>query len=205
MRTFAACLIVGLSITSAFAEGSPIASTWLDQVTRSGTDAPEPYGSVKQVNQVTIGSHAVVLEETSMDEIAQALGGSVQHWSEAGEAVSWACFSRDAETLWLYSDGEMGEGKVTGVAIDVRDKAPDTAACSDWPADVAVDLGIMGIGLPTAAIQPNYMTGEPDDYGWFSAVTLTPGATDQVWQELTFRQNADGVVDAVAVLQQTGY
>lgn len=94
MRTFVAGLIVGLSITSAFAEGSPIASTWLDQVTRSGTDAPEPYGSVKQVNQVTIGSHAVVLEETSMDEIAQALGGSVQHWGEAGEAVSWACFSR---------------------------------------------------------------------------------------------------------------
>ena len=205
-RTAIICLLLAASAVSVLAEESPIAGTWIDQVSRSGPAAPEPWGTVKQVYGVTIGAEAVVLEETPIAELAAKLGTEAQHWGEAGEAVSWACLSRNAETLWLYSDGEMGGGAVTGVGIDVRDAAPASAKCGTWPADMNADLGIMGIGLPTDVIIGNYLTGQPDDYGWFRSVNLTPAATSpfEIWQELTFRANEDGTVNAVAVMQFTG-
>ena len=97
----------------------------------------------------------------------------------------------------------MGEGKVTGDGIDMRDPAPASAGCGPWPAEVQVELGLMGVGLPADVIIANYLTGQPDDYGWFRSANLT--GADQTWQELTFRANADGTVDAMAVMQQTGY
>lgn len=205
-RTSTICLLLAASAVPALAEDSPIANTWMDQVSRSGPAAPEPWGTVKQVYGVTIGAEAVVLEETKLADLAAKLGTEVQHWGEAGDAVSWACLSRNAETLWLYSDGEMGGGTVTGVGIDVRDAAPASAKCGTWPADLNADLGIMGIGLPTDVIIGNYLTGQPDDYGWFRSVNLTPAATApfEIWQELTFRANEDGTVNAVAVMQLTG-
>jgi hypothetical protein len=177
----------------------------MDSVSRSGPSAPEPWGNVKQSYQVTAGDQVIMLEETPIAEVAAALGGATHSWGEAGEAVTWACFARGAETFWLYSDGEMGDGKVTGVALDARDAPPASAQCADWPVSMSVDLGIMGIGLPKDAIIPNYQTSEPDDYGWMRSVNLTPDPKDpafQVWQELTFRES-DGVINAVAVLQET--
>ncbi|CAN7321806.1 hypothetical protein [Devosia sp. LjRoot3] len=198
---FIACLAISLK-----AEASPITNTWIDSVSRSGPASPEPWGEVKQVYNVTIGDQPVVLEETSIADLAASLGAAAQNWGEAGEATTWACLSRNAETLWLYSDGEMGGGAVTGVAIDVRDPAPASANCGTWPADLKVDLGMMGIGLPADVIAANYLTGQPDDYGWFRSTNLTDAATPpgKIWQELTFRANADGTVDAMAVMQETG-
>jgi hypothetical protein len=206
MRLAAACLLIAVSTMPALAEDSPLAGTWIDQVARSGVAAPEPWGTVKQVYGVTAGSLQIALEETPIADVATALGTSVQHWGEAGEAVTWACVTRGAETFYLYSDGEMGDGMVTGVGHDTRDAAPASAQCGAWPADLSVDLGVMGVGLPSDVIIANYLTGQPDDYGWFRSVNLTPAANPpfEIWQELTFRQNDDGVVNAVAVFQITG-
>jgi hypothetical protein len=207
MRVAIACLLLTAAIVPVMAEESPLKGTWIDSVSRSGPSAPEPWGSVKQVYQVSVGEHVIVLEQTPIADIAAALGGASHNWGEAGEAVTWACFSRGAETLWLYSDGEMGDGKVTGVGLDARDAAPASAQCTDWPATVAVDLGIMGIGLPMDVIIPNYGTSQPDDYGWMRSVNLSPdpaNAQFKIWQELTFRANDEGNINAVAVLQETG-
>jgi hypothetical protein len=183
--------------------GSPIAGTWIDSVSRSGPASPEPWGEVKQVYNGSIGTHELILEETMLADIAGKLGTEAHQWGEAGEAVAWACLSRNAEALWLYSDGEMGEGKVTGVGLDMRDPAPASAGCGAWPADVQVELGFMGIGMPADMIAANYLTGQPDDYGWFRSTNLTNSG--QTWQELTFRAKDDGTVDAMAVMQHTGY
>ena len=207
MRVALACLLLTASAGAAIAQDSPISGTWIDQVSRSGPAAPEPWGTVKQVYTVTIGAETVVLEETPIADLAARLGTEAQNWGEAGEAVTWACLSRNAETLWLYSHGEGGEGRVTGVGIDVRDAAPASAKCGTWPADLNADLGIMGIGLPADAIIGNYLTSQPDDYGWFRSVNLTKAAEGplETWQELTFRANEEGTVNAVAVMQTTGY
>lgn len=207
MRLAAACLIIAVSALPALAEESPIAGTWIDQVSRSGPSAPEPWGEVKQVYGITAGSLQIALEETSLEDAAAALGTTVHHWGEAGEAVSWACLARGAETFWLYSDGEMGEGKVTGAGHDARDAAPASAQCGTWPADLSVDLGVLGVGMPGDVVAANYLTGQPDDYGWFRSANLTPndGSPLETWQELTFRESDDGIVNAVAVMQATGY
>ena len=207
MRLAIACLLLTTSVLPAVAEESPLSGTFIDSVSRSGLAAPEPWGSVMGAYQITAGDQIIMLEETPISDVATALGGTIHNWGEAGEAVTWACFARGAETFWLYSDGEMGDGKVTGAAMDARDAAPASAQCADWPTTMSVDLGVMGIGLPKDAIIPNYMTGEPDDYGWMRATTLTPDRANpslQVWQELTFRANEDGTINAVAVMQQTG-
>jgi len=206
MRVAIACLLLTTSVVPAMAEDSPIAGTWINSVSTGGPDAPEPWGSVKQVYQITVGEHVIVLGETPIAEIATTLGGASHRWGEAGDSVIWACFARNAETLWIYSDGEMGHGTVTGVGVDVRDPAPASAQCAAWPAAVAVDLGIMGIGLPMDAIIGNYGTSQPDDYGWMRSANLTPDPTNaqsHIFQELTFRE-ADGVINAVAVLQDLG-
>lgn len=206
MRAAPILVFIACFASSVKAEASPITNTWIDSVSRSGPAAPEPWGTVKQVYGITIGSQAVVLEETPLAELAESLGTTAQNWGEAGDAVTWACLQRSAETLWLYSDGEMGGGAVTGVGIDVRDPAPASANCGAWPADLQVDLGLMGIGLPADVIAANYLTGQPDDYGWFRSTNLTDAATPpgKIWQELTFRANEEGTVDAMAVMQETG-
>lgn len=206
MRAAPILIFVACFANSVQAEDSPIKNTWIDSVTRSGPAAPEPWGEVKQVYTITIGEHAVVLEETPIADLAAKIGTEAHHWGEAGESVTWACLARDAETLWLYSDGEMGGGAVTGVGIDVRDPAPTSAGCGVWPADLQVDLGMMGVGLPADVIIANYLTGQPDDYGWFRSTNLTADKPPyEVWQELTFRANEEGTVNAMAVLQSTGY
>lgn len=207
MRVIIACLLLTTAIVPAIAEDSPLSGTWIDQASRSDLAAPEPWGNVKQLYQVTAGDQTIILEETPIADVAAALGGASHNWGEAGEAVTWACFARGAETFWLYSDGEMGDGKVTGVALDARDAPPASAQCADWPATMAVDLGLMGIGMPADVIIGNYLTGQPDDYGWMRSVNTTPDPTNAqfyIWQELTFRANDDGTINAVAVFQDTG-
>ena len=195
--------VLTLTLPTVAQEASPIANTWIDSVSRSGPASPEPWGEIKQVYNGSIGSHELILEETVLADIAAKLGTEVHQWGEAGEAVTWACLARNAETLWLYSDGEMGEGKVTGVGLDMRDPAPASAGCGAWPADLQVEIGMMGVGLPADVIVANYLTGQPDDYGWFRSTN--PSNSGQTWQELTFRAKDDGTVDAMAVMQQTGY
>jgi len=193
-----------LTLPAVAQDTSPIARTWIDSVSRSGPASPEPWGEVKQVYNGSIGGHDFILEETDLTDLAAKLGTQVHRWGEAGEAVAWACLARNAETLWLYSDGEMGQGKVTGVGLDMRDPAPASAGCGAWPSDVRVELGFMGVGLPADLIAANYLTGQPDDYGWFRSTNVTSSAGGQTWQELTFRAKDDGTVDAMAVMQQTG-
>jgi hypothetical protein len=195
--------VLTLTLPALGQDVSPIANTWIDSVSRSGPASPEPWGEVKQVYGITAGTLQIALEETSLEEAATALGTTVQHWGEAGDAVSWACLARGAETFWLYSDGEMGEGKVTGAGHDARDPAPASAQCADWPADLSVDLGVLGVGMPSDVVVANYLTGQPDEYGWFRSTNVTNSG--QTWEELTFRAKDDGTVDAVAVMQQTGY
>jgi hypothetical protein len=199
--------VLTLTLPALGQETSPIANTWIDSVSRSGPASPEPLGEVKQVYNGSIGGHELILEQTVLADIAGKLGTEVHQWGEAGDAVAWACLARDAETLWLYSDGEMGEGKVTGVGLDMRDPAPASAGCGAWPADLQVEIGMMGVGLPADVIVANYLTGQPDDYGWFRSANLTRAADSplETWQELTFRAKDDGTVDAMAVMQQTGY
>lgn len=207
MRAASILVFIACFASSVKAEASPITNTWLDSVSRSGPASPEPWGEVKQVYNGTVGPHALVLEETVLDELAAKLGTEVHHWGEGSEAVTWACLSRNAETLWFFSDSLLEEGLVTGVGIDLRDPAPASAQCGVWPADMKVDLGMMGIGLPADVIAANYLTGQPDDYGWFRStnVTTSPlGIKFKTWQQLTFRANEDGTVNAMAVMQQTG-
>ena len=205
MRIVIGCLLLTTAIIPVMAEESPIAHTWIDSVSRGGPAAPEPWGTVKQLYDVTVGDVVILLEQTSIAEAAAALGGEAQNWGEAGEAVTWACFARNAESFWLYSDGEMSDDTVTGVALDTRDAPPASAKCADWPTTMSVNLGVAGIGLPVDAIILNYQTGQPDHYGWMRSANLTPNPQEpalEVWQVLTFRES-DGVINAVAVLQDT--
>lgn len=207
MRVILACVLFTTAIVPVMAEDLPLKGTWIKSVATSGLPAREPWGEVKQVYQMSIGNHAIVLEETPIAEIAAALGGASHNWGDAGGAVIWACFARGAETLWLYSDGEMGDGKVTGIGIDVRDAAPASAQCAKWPATLAVDLGVMGIGMPADVIVGNYLTSEPDEYGWMRSINVTPHASIagfSVWEELTFRASEDGTINAVAVFLESG-
>ena len=207
MRLSSMLVFVACFVTSVQAGDSPIKNTWLDTFIRFSSYAPEPFGSVQQVHGLTIGGQDFVFEAVPLADLAALLQTEAHSWQATeGGMIEWACLSREAETLWIYADTELASGTVSGIGIDTRDPAPEAAGCSAWPTDLSVDLGVMGIGMPADVIAANYLTGQPDAYGIFGAINEMRSSGEPAFtttEELTFRTNEEGFVDAVAVMQIT--
>ncbi|RYE58864.1 MAG: hypothetical protein EOP20_05525 [Hyphomicrobiales bacterium] len=207
MRFTSILVFVACFASSVQAEDSPVSNTWLDTFIRSFSAAPEPWGTVQQVFGINIGGHDFIFEAVQLEEIAELLNTEAHYWeAPEGGAIEWSCLSRGSQTLWIYADTAMGAGTVSGIGIDMRDPAPPSAGCGVWPTDLTVDIGVMGVGMPADVIAANYLTGQPDEYGIFGAINQIEHPGEPAFttmEELTFRANEEGFIDAVAVMQMT--
>ncbi len=93
----------------------------------------------------------IILEETKLDDVRARFGGEIGHDGDAGDSLSWLCYSgsdsKGAWVLWLKS-GEMDDGAVgsfqwrrvsAGTKFDERCQAlPETNSIK---LPVAVALG----------------------------------------------------------------
>jgi hypothetical protein len=158
--------------------------------------------SEPRVGIIKVGPVEIELEVTTMETIAESLGAPVQQQGEAGEHVVWSCLARNDQTLWFYSDGEMGGGKVNAIAIENGVTNPDWG-CAPAPKGFdVVELGIPGISAHVTELEGIFVPTELDENGRVGWRGEAPGSDGVViYQDYVYRIAADGLVDAVGVSQ----
>jgi hypothetical protein len=160
------------------------------------------------VEAITVGPLDVVLEETTMDTVRESFGGPLNEQGEAGGRVVWICLIIGEDlTLWFYSDGEMGGGKVNAVALEVAAPKPEWN-CGSALEGIGVDFGpIPGLSAHPTEIDAVFLPLDPDPEGRRGYTNESPHPERvgfSVWQHVVYREGPDGIVDAIGVEQLTG-
>ena len=155
-----------------------------------------------KIGDIKIGGLTVTMEVTPLADIATALGGQISNEGEAGEHMVWTCYGSGQSTIWFMSDGEMGDGKLTILAVEA--KAPRTDwNCATLPADVVIDAGIPGLGTTSEDVRATVgpATGGAD--GRFSYTGEAPSKTEYgftIYQDVVYEEQGGKIV-AFAVEQ----
>lgn len=206
-RAALAVLLVFALAAPSTAKDVTLANTWVDYIIRHDASGGAEPGDDKRVTDIIIGDYALAMEETPLTAIRQYLGGRLHMTGDAGEAMSWLCYTTDSQALYIYSDGEMGDGRPSAVVVDNRGAAPKSAGCSPYLGETPViDFGIVMLGGTIKAVQSTYGRISPDETGTFSygSITPQPGSDTMVqWQDIYYHAT-NGVIDAVGISQETG-
>lgn len=206
LRFATVCLAVLALAGPALSQELSLDGTWVDETTTRPPPVPQPEGAVTKVGAILIGDMAVTLEATPMQAILDHFGGVRHMAGDAGGAVDWICYTKGREVLWIYMDGEMGEGSPTVIAPDARGGSAPHSGCSDFPAKkMVVDFGIPVIGARADAVTDLYGPNPADAAGRFGYVSRMPLPEGEVsiWQELVIHRT-NGIIDAISVNQDTG-
>jgi len=118
---------------------------------QGNADGP-PWPSTESVPDVTtakLGSLLIVLEETTLADVAAEVGGTVGRRGHAASALHWVCVDADAPThntrIWLVST-EIAGGAINQIVIERSDPGRRAnSGCSTIRAD---HLPIELPGLP---------------------------------------------------------
>lgn len=206
-RAFLAVLLILALAAPSAAKDVTLAGTWVDYIIRHDASGGAEPDDDKKVTGVIIGDYAFAMEETPLTTIRQYLGGKLHMSGEAGEAMTWLCYTTDLQAFYIYSDGEMGDGKPSAVVLDNRGPAPASAGCARYRGDsIDLDLGVVAIGRPTREAMAAYGRAKPDDTGTFAYGSISPLQRDPAmmeWQDIYYH-STDGVIDAIGVTQITG-
>jgi hypothetical protein len=168
------------------------------------SDNPPPLPP-NSVNILKAGPLQVILETTPLTDVQKAFGGTIHNQGEAGDHVVWLCYGAGSQTLWFYSDGEMGDGKVTLAAMEKG--VPEVKwGCSLAPASLEnIDFGVPGIGAKLDDVTKRLGASPADENGRFAYTSDTPlenGSEFTKFQELVFEAHS-GVITAIAATQAT--
>lgn len=114
------------------------------------------------VTKLKLGTLDIVLEKTSLVDVAKKIGGTIGSRGDAGEALHWLCLigsdSGGRWALWLESD-EMGGGNVDGVAWQ-RISKDATADRRCWTGNVQIELPIR-LALNSTESDVRMVLGQP--------------------------------------------
>jgi hypothetical protein len=204
MKSLLISLLV-LAPVSANSEETPVFGGFA----REAIVYPHPLNELTDtpVKAVTIGDLVIEIEKTPIRVVADALGGEIQQQGEAGEALAWLCYTRGERTIWFYEDGEFGGGKVNMVAVETTTGVADDAGCTEGAASLdTIDFGVPTIGADWSEVMDRFGVMRPRDTGTFGyrSVVQTPlasGGFFVIAQDLLYRRNRDGKIDAIGVLQ----
>jgi hypothetical protein len=149
----------------------------------------------------------IELEVTPMQAVIDAFGGRINETGEAGGHVVWICYAASDATIWFYSDGEMGDGKVTGLAAERGFPSP-AWGCATAPFSLGyMQFDAPGLGATEAELAEAFQPLEPDDEFRLGFTSESPHPTKpgfMIVQDNVYRFGGDDKVDAVAILQITG-
>jgi hypothetical protein len=193
-------------LASANADEFSMAESWLNQIIRTPLPIAEIATDRELIGGILVGELSIVLEQTPMANVASALGGIVHRSGEAGEAMEWLCLTDQATTLWFYSDGEMGQGLVTAMAIVAGDSDADMAGCGSVEHLATATWGVPMIGETGQSVRKLLGLADVNDNGSFGYESVTPspiGGTFVKQQDLAYAQDTSGVIIAVAIMQVT--
>jgi hypothetical protein len=130
------------------------------------------------VKKIQVGSQTIYLEVTPLQTLQAKLGGVIQSGGDAGGAASWVCFTGLARktpiVFWFISNGEMGNGTVSQVAIQ-RNTVGRPEGCSKAPRKLTtVDFGVPSFGSSQQAITHHFGGGPVGRAGVVNYVSERP-------------------------------
>ena len=94
------------------------------------------------VEHIELDTLKIVLEETTLGEIAKSIGaGKISHQEDAGESQYWLCYADADFSVWLISGGEMGgsEHAVTRVVARRTSPASDCTTAARKPLQLSIN------------------------------------------------------------------
>lgn len=137
-------LLLALGAGPALADGARL--TGLPSALLSGAAAEGTQHTVPSppVPAVTAGELTVVLGQTRLGDVQNALGGTLQHASDGDASADWLCFvvaGPPQRLLWFVSDGQSG-GADRFVTLVGANFPQASRNCDAAPA------GLTGLGWP---------------------------------------------------------
>lgn len=158
------------------------------------------------------GGAALVFEMTSLVEIADTLGGDIQHAGDASDSTYWLCYSQPgsattaAAIVWFQS-GEMGGDEHTLGAIAVE-TAPATlpAECVEPKKPLDLETGLPGLAAKRGDLDAAFAPSDPKDellvFSHEGQVTEGPAKGANVLTLVGYRLEGD-LVSAYQLAQVT--
>jgi hypothetical protein len=168
----------------------PCAAAELDAVAPPklpNIDHVRPTLKESPVSNVLLGTLAIKLESTSLDDILNAAGsGDINHMGDAGGSQYWICytlpFNDESERIW-FSSGELGgpDNKIDSFYAVIDEKVKSSTSCPELPARLRPASLSNGVGLGAASDMLDRRLGKPSAKigGWrFYSYT---GPTSGLW------------------------
>ncbi|MEO6013186.1 MAG: hypothetical protein ABIQ30_06325 [Devosia sp.] len=196
-----AAAVISLAMPSLAAEPTR-AGSFADVISRGLYDLTLTAPLASPVGIIKFSNLDIELEKTPLVDIAAVLGGDISNEGEAGEHMMWTCYRSGDATIWFRSDGEMGDGKLTILAVEA--KAPRAEwNCAVLPSDVYIDTGLPGLGATAAEVRGKAGQAAVDADGRFSYSGEAPSKTEQgftIYQDVVYEER-DGTIVAFGINQ----
>lgn len=123
---------------------------------------------------VSLGSLHVRFEETTLEDVRRQIGvGSIVHRGDAGDSLSWLCYTipdgKQSVRLWMTSGELQGNKYVGGITAEVSAAGTQpVASCPLLPAgfrQIALDQSLW-IGAPDAHVRAVFGKPSHEAQGW---------------------------------------
>jgi hypothetical protein len=159
------------------------------------------------VFDISAGRFKIVLEETTLAQIAEQFGGKIHGQGDAGEAASWLCYNHINDgakrTIWFQS-GEMGgEDKAVLSVAEAADGGTAQQGCTTPTQEIVpLEIGVPGTRSTNAELTKAYGV----EVKKRTHLTLSSGSTDPNGFDVTrtiYYKLEGGNVSGVAISQVT--
>ncbi len=198
-----------LSTVAAGPKLSHFAAAMIDST--AGDDALEV--KLDFASGVDLGGLKLEFEKTKLDDIKSIYGGESHFQGDAGNAVTWLCYTVPAAgkaaptTVWFTSTSEMsGPGDTLSMVAVQRVDAAMSDGCAVAPNDFPVPgFAIPGVGASVTAIKSRFGAKLERRTSTLYFSSIHPAADDSslsTYETIGYAV-ADGVVTAVAIIQVT--
>ena len=194
---------------------APRLSNFVDLVFSGTTGESAPLVDGDLAAGVTLGTAPLLLEKTRIDDLATQYGGTIHSQGDAGDAVSWLCYTQHArtkadtpKTVWFTSSGEMaGEGHTLSMVAVENVDAAKLSGCLTAPKGFAFpSFGVPAIGANLTDLKAKFPALHRDKQGnvYFDSVRpLGDGTGASTYQALGYRLSRKGLVSAITLSQVT--
>ena len=178
-----------------------------------GESAPEL--TMDFVPGTALGSTPLVFEKTKLDDLQKSFGGTLHAQGDAGNGVTWLCFTRHAatradtpRTVWFTSTNEMADaGHTLSMVVVQNVDAAKVSGCATAPANFSFpSFGLPALGAALSDIKQKFGSARRDRQGnvYFNSTRPTDdGSGTSIYQSAGYFVNKKGIVTGFALSQVT--
>jgi hypothetical protein len=178
-----------------------------------GESAPEL--TLDFVPGTVLGAMSLVFEKTRLDDLQKAFGGTLHAQGDAGNGVTWLCFTQHAatkadtpKTVWFTSTNEMADTGYTLSMVVVQNvDAAKVSGCATAPAALSFpSFGVPALGVSLNDLKQKFGSARRDRQGnvYFNSTRPTnDGSGMSIYQSAGYFVNKKGVVTGFALSQVT--